>query len=707
MTKRHTGKTTNALSRAWWITMAGLLLCLVVLYAVKSNSTAAVPQVQVQTEPSVTARIAQAKTLLENPDLPPAKLTSTVSTGVQRLALAFEGTPGPGVLDQILDMLSQHNVQATFFLSAVGAAEDATDVQRIIAEGHTLGSYGFEGIKHMEALQQEQLMTDLCRTNATLHHLSGKETSLLKCNATAYTPELLKIAAACGYTAVYDTPHMLSWQSFSSYEDVEAYVKKRERGGIVSIKLSEPLDEMDIRPTHAPTPKPTPAPGDKTAASPMAVPTPTAAPTATAASAALSAYSTDERVLLTAEWVIKALENTKALPETEALREENNGTLADAMHTVYTTKRAVSYLFYGLGNDLELQYLLQSLDDIQAKGTFFVTLNEAQTYEAQIKSIISHGHDLGVAVLPDKSADYYDACTELLHCQQELKTRYGYAHADVVKQPYGTVSDALREAVSAAGCKLITHEVSAVQAADQQAESAEAIMEHLLGEQVISFKRGELIYFAMNYYKKSDRVLGDLAKLLHERINIYGVCSVNEMLSDESLLYTYPVPEDAVLPALNNTIQPGHVGDMEDGAFIKLLRTHYVGNPTTNGKDNLPGFTGQQIRQLNINGKIKNDENAVFLTFDDWGSDRTLTKLLDVLDKHGVKATFYIRTNNTSNNPNLLRAIALAGHEIGSHTDTHYRMASDYNGDGVYESLEEHELPGFQQDINTSYERLP
>ena len=71
------------------------------------------------------------------------------------------------------------------------------------------------------------------------------------------------------------------------------------------------------------------------------------------------------------------------------------------------------------------------------------------------------------------------------------------------------------------------------------------------------------------------------------------------------------------------------------------------------------------------------DRDGVFLTFDDWGTDRTITRLLEVLKAHGAKATFFVKTQYVPYNPNLLRAIAADGHTIGCHTNTHFPLSND------------------------------
>jgi poly-beta-1,6 N-acetyl-D-glucosamine synthase len=62
---------------------------------------------------------------------------------------------------------------------------------------------------------------------------------------------------------------------------------------------------------------------------------------------------------------------------------------------------------------------------------------------------------------------------------------------------------------------------------------------------------------------------------------------------------------------------------------------------------------------------------TVVLTFDD-GPDPTWTpKILDVLERHDVPATFFVLGSRVAENPSLTRRMQDEGHEIGSHTYSH------------------------------------
>jgi peptidoglycan-N-acetylglucosamine deacetylase len=71
----------------------------------------------------------------------------------------------------------------------------------------------------------------------------------------------------------------------------------------------------------------------------------------------------------------------------------------------------------------------------------------------------------------------------------------------------------------------------------------------------------------------------------------------------------------------------------------------------------------------NIN-TLPNDAHMVALTFDDGPHPNTL-KVLDVLEKHGAKATFFCIGQEVKKYPDILKRICQEGHLIGNHTLTH------------------------------------
>lgn len=64
------------------------------------------------------------------------------------------------------------------------------------------------------------------------------------------------------------------------------------------------------------------------------------------------------------------------------------------------------------------------------------------------------------------------------------------------------------------------------------------------------------------------------------------------------------------------------------------------------------------------------DRKRLYLSFDD-GPNPNTPKLLDILEYHGVKATFFILGKRIVNRESTLSAIFAAGHRIGNHSFSH------------------------------------
>jgi peptidoglycan/xylan/chitin deacetylase (PgdA/CDA1 family) len=64
-------------------------------------------------------------------------------------------------------------------------------------------------------------------------------------------------------------------------------------------------------------------------------------------------------------------------------------------------------------------------------------------------------------------------------------------------------------------------------------------------------------------------------------------------------------------------------------------------------------------------------QRRVALTFDDGPDPDATPRLLDVLAARRVRATFFLIGERAARHPDLVRAIAAAGHEVGNHTWRH------------------------------------
>lgn len=96
-------------------------------------------------------------------------------------------------------------------------------------------------------------------------------------------------------------------------------------------------------------------------------------------------------------------------------------------------------------------------------------------------------------------------------------------------------------------------------------------------------------------------------------------------------------------------------------------------------------WPGSQIFGRTLIAPRKPRELAI--TFDDGPNPRWTPKLLDVLGKCGVKATFFLVGSYAQSEPALVRRIAEEGHLIGNHSWSHPNLAFTRTAQ-VHEELE-------------------
>lgn len=82
--------------------------------------------------------------------------------------------------------------------------------------------------------------------------------------------------------------------------------------------------------------------------------------------------------------------------------------------------------------------------------------------------------------------------------------------------------------------------------------------------------------------------------------------------------------------------------------------------------------------QSQLFGKVliaPRNPNEIALTYDDGPNDIVTERLLDVLARHDVRASFFFIGNYVRQRPQIVRAVSSAGHLVGNHSMTHPWLA--------------------------------
>ncbi|MTI66227.1 MAG: polysaccharide deacetylase [Firmicutes bacterium] len=84
--------------------------------------------------------------------------------------------------------------------------------------------------------------------------------------------------------------------------------------------------------------------------------------------------------------------------------------------------------------------------------------------------------------------------------------------------------------------------------------------------------------------------------------------------------------------------------------------------------------------------KNKSNKKIIYLTFDD-GPSKNTSKILDILLKYDIKATFFVCGNTTSYGEKIYTRLINEGHKIGNHTFTHNYNYLYSNEENFYKDI--------------------
>lgn len=109
--------------------------------------------------------------------------------------------------------------------------------------------------------------------------------------------------------------------------------------------------------------------------------------------------------------------------------------------------------------------------------------------------------------------------------------------------------------------------------------------------------------------------------------------------------------------------QPGKIKLEVDSSDQLIAEQHYLQLPS--------GYVIRKFAEDTVEGK----GHKLILTFDDGPSEKFTPKILDILEKEKVPATFFVVGINAEQNIPLLQREYKDGFEIGNHTFTHHNIA--------------------------------
>ncbi len=154
-------------------------------------------------------------------------------TTENKVALTFDDGPDPRFTSDVLDVLSQYNVPATFFLMGSRAIAYPEIVERMVNEGHIIGNHTYW---HPNLVKKGDIATldrEVARTEDTLNQLIGYRTSLFRPPYGFLNEELVERMGQLNYNVIGWSVDSLDWEELGPQVIAETVLGNVHPGAII------------------------------------------------------------------------------------------------------------------------------------------------------------------------------------------------------------------------------------------------------------------------------------------------------------------------------------------------------------------------------------------------------------------------------------------------------------------------------------------
>jgi peptidoglycan/xylan/chitin deacetylase (PgdA/CDA1 family) len=145
------------------------------------------------------------------------------------VALTFDDGPQTSVGNQIMDCLAQYGGKATFFMVGERVAAHATEVQRMVAEGHEVANHTMNH-KYLQSLGAAEIQSQVNACNDAIQSVCGVRPTLLRLPGGNHNATVL---ANTGMPMIQWDIDTLDWKTRNTASTVSAVLDHVKDGDIV------------------------------------------------------------------------------------------------------------------------------------------------------------------------------------------------------------------------------------------------------------------------------------------------------------------------------------------------------------------------------------------------------------------------------------------------------------------------------------------
>lgn len=135
-----------------------------------------------------------------------------VDTEEKKVALSFDAGWGNEDTEKLLEILKNHDLQVTFFMTGDWVSNYPDDVKAILDAGHDLGNHS-ENHKNMSQISDEEKKEELMKVHQKVKELTDYEMFLFRPPYGDYDNAVIDVAKDCRYYTIQWDVDSLDWQN--------------------------------------------------------------------------------------------------------------------------------------------------------------------------------------------------------------------------------------------------------------------------------------------------------------------------------------------------------------------------------------------------------------------------------------------------------------------------------------------------------------
>ena len=160
------------------------------------------------------------------------KVYRSVPTEKKQIALTFDDGPHPRYTPQILDILAEYGVEATFFTVGSNAELYPHIVKRLLEEGHELGNHTYNH-NHVGKMSKEALTEDIRLCGDAIEGITGKRPRYFRPPEGVCNKDVKEICEKSGMAIVMWSVDTRDWAHTPIWEICENVRCNTKTGSII------------------------------------------------------------------------------------------------------------------------------------------------------------------------------------------------------------------------------------------------------------------------------------------------------------------------------------------------------------------------------------------------------------------------------------------------------------------------------------------